>query len=264
MDAPADDDALLAEEALLLVVANAQAMRAVGAAISVPQLPPTQLVDADVAPTPGAAALLRTLHASLAGAKAAGDVARGRARVAPVCRFLRAAADAPASSSLLPHVVVHARSLACAAIYTELGRNTAALCGGAPALARLCAAAAPPTLERKKTATRGCSGSAGPDSDSDTDSDGDAADGAAAWRTLARAVADAAPSVVSAAAAELSNMLSEGEDEPLSIQRLVGALAAAMAYAFVERGVVGGVHAKQLRLIGATAEEMVAGKALCS
>jgi hypothetical protein len=232
MDAPAGD-ALLAEEALALVAANDAAMRAAGAASAARD---TQLLRAladaaerAAAASPGAAVLLRSLHASLTEATQAGDAARGRARVACVCRAARAAADVSAASPA-QRIVAHARARACAAIYADLARNKAALLGGAPALQRLCATTAPPPPA--------CwCGAPHHDGSSGSGSGSGAAAVAAAWRMLAREVAAAAP----------------GFDD------------VALLDAFVRSGRGGNFynsHDKQLRYIGATPEEVAAGEAL--
>jgi hypothetical protein len=239
------DDALLAnevlhgEEALLLVVAHAAAMRAVGAETEGCVMQRTTDA-ADVASASDAAALLRSLRASLAGAKAAGDAARGRARVACVCRAARAAADVATTS--LPHVVAHARAHACTAIYARLAPDVAALCGGAPALARLCVAAVPPP--EPFFARRSAGGSAGSASD-----DG-AAGVAAAWRALARDVAAAAP--------EAERPCATLEERRAAINEWVGLLARLLL------GKLPNSRAKQLGLIGATQAEVDAGEALCA
>jgi hypothetical protein len=180
MAAPLPSKALRGEEALLLVVANAAAMRAVGAQAWRP--PAFQLAHADVAAlAPGAVAQLRRLNESLTDALDAGDAARGRARLACVCRRVRAAADATSSS--LPHVVSHARARACAAICADLATNENALLCGASTLARLCKATAPlPLPPWCTTATHHHAGGGS-----------GASAVAAAWRALAREVADAAP-----------------------------------------------------------------------
>jgi hypothetical protein len=146
MDAPPESEALLAEDALTLLVAHEAAMAVVGAAFEEEeaQPPATTLVDAAAAATPGAAALRSLAASSLRAVQQLGDAARGRARMAPVCCRARAAADATPSSHVQRRAA-HAQARACAAMYAELARDDAVLLAGAPALARLCdAAAAPP------------------------------------------------------------------------------------------------------------------------
>jgi hypothetical protein len=243
MDAPADDDALLAEEALLLVVANAVAMRAVGAE-DVPT--PMQLVDADVAAsTPGAAALLRSLNKCLTDAQTAGDAARGRARVARVCRRVRAASSSHENPAAVPHIVAHARARACASIYTDLARNKTALLGGAPALERLCVAAAPPALPAWCAAHY--DGSSGGGSG--------AADVAVAWRMLVQDVAHAAPPPD----ARDDDAARTPEEEALAAQTLRMSAFVGMCLGHPLNS-----HDKQLSYMGATPEEVAAGKALCA
>jgi hypothetical protein len=187
MAAPLADEVLQlhGEEALALVAANTAAMRAIGAASDEEDnAMMMQRAHADVASTPEAAVLLRNLHATLNSATEADDVARGRARVARVCRRVRAAADTSASRAedpaLLPHIVSHARARACTAVYAGLALDTAKLLGGAPALARLCGAATPPFLSARNGS--------------------DAARVAAAWRALVQDVAAAAPTLSAAQA----------------------------------------------------------------
>jgi hypothetical protein len=227
------DEALLAQ-VLKLVLANAAAMRAVGAE-GRPALRRRRAVAA-LASTPGAAELLRSLHTALADALAAGDAARGRARVACVCRAARTAADVTAASPAAREAE-HAKARACADIYACLAPDTAALCGGAPALQRLCVAAEPPKpLPCFRSASDG-SGS------------GDA-DVAAAWRTLAREVADAAP---------------EETRPDASLEDMLAAFTVGLRQAAKLRaGELPNSRAKQLLIIRATHAEENADEALCA
>jgi hypothetical protein len=238
MDAPPSAEALLVGDALAVVVANAAAMRSVGAAAAAASSAEESTQHAGAA-TPGAAALLRSLTTSLCAAEEAGDAARGRARLACVCRRTLAAADVTASSPV-QRATAHARARACAAIRASLARDGATLCCGAPALARLCAAAAPPI-----------------NGIDDNESITSPTAVAAAWRQLARHVDAAAPAAEARAAAGVSP------------EEMRAALAARLAREGLFRasllpGESLPSRAKQLRLIGATAQEVTAGRALCA
>jgi hypothetical protein len=247
MATPPAGEALAAEDALALVVANAAAMCALGAA-SAEEV--QRLAHADEASTCAAAkvaarsaAELRSLAASsLLAAEAAGAAARGRARLAPVCRRTRAAADA--TSSPVKRVAEHARARAFATIHASLARDDAALCGGARELARLCDAASPPALPFWADTPQPSGGVV----DSATAA-------AAAWRHFAREVDAAAP------AEEEERDGAAGT----SAEEVRSALAARLnVFIDLRPGETFPSRTKQLGLIGATAQEVAAGKALCA
>jgi hypothetical protein len=239
MDAQLLASEALTKEVLALVAANAAAMRALGAVSEAGGVAQAMVARAAAAASPDAAALLRSLHAALTKAMEAGDVARGRALLAHACRCRRVrAAAATASASAVPPVVVNARARAIAAIAADLACDDAALCGGAPALQRLCEAPAPPVPPFWAPSAAHASGSS------------TAATVAAKWRMLARDVADAAPEEEAPANAALTP---EEERDAL----------AARIQAFLDLGLQPrNSRAKQLRFIDASAEEVAAGKAL--
>jgi hypothetical protein len=236
MDAQPAGEALLAEAALALVVASDAAMCALVSAVSAEaaQRAADEAAAAAVA-APSAAALRSLAAASLRAAEAAGAAARGRARVARVCRCARADADAKKREA------DHARALAVAAMHAALARHDATLCGGAHALKRLCGAASPPPLPAWAESPH---------------PDGVGSDVAAAWRTLAREVVAATPE-------EELDVAGMSEEEQLAArgERAHGTAISLFNLRLRERFPC---REKQLELVGATGEEVAAGKALCA